>query len=123
MSELLIVGSEQPAAVPEQKGYSEVVSKHVMETVKEQGIDIRPPEEKIIFPLVGEKFFIERNECEVIYINIGKARFTCLCLNESDFPTLGKTFMFKGYEYSVTHVDLKKKRFTFEPYEGETSET
>ena len=107
----------------EQVGIGEIISKEVMKDIKEHGVDLRPPEEKIEFPLFGDKFLIERNECQVIYINIGKARFTCTCSDETNFPSLGKTFMFKGYEYSVTHVDLKKKRFTFEPYEGESNET
>ena len=102
----------------DQKSYSELFSKRIMEEVKQQGIDIRPPEEKIDSPLVGEKFLIERNECEVIYINIGRLRFTCKCLSDSELPLIGSTFMFKGIEYSVTHLDAKKKKFTFEPYEG-----
>jgi hypothetical protein len=102
----------------DQIGFSDILSKHVMEDIKRKGIDLRPPEDKIDFPLIGEKFLIERNECEIIYINIGKVRFTCKYSAESDFPPLGKTFMFKGYEYKVTHSDLKKKKFTFEPYGG-----
>jgi hypothetical protein len=100
----------------DQKSYSDIVSKHVMEEVKERGIDLRPPEEKVEFPLFGEKFLIERNEYEVIYINYGRLRFTCKCPTNSDLPLIGSTFMFKGTEYSVKHLDVKKKKFTFEPY-------
>ena len=103
----------------EQKGYSDLFSERVMKEVKRDGIDLRSPEEKIDFPLVGEKFLIERNECEVIYINIGKQRFTCKCLDE--LPLIGSTFMFKGTEYSVTHLDEKKKKFTFELYRGKNN--
>ena len=107
----------------EQKSYSDIVSKHVMEDIKKKGIDPRPSEEKIEIPLIGEKFLIERNEYEIIYINIGKLRFTCKCLANSDLPLIGRTFMFKGTEYSVTYLDIKKKKFTFEPYGGKDDNT
>jgi hypothetical protein len=90
-------------------------------------IDISTPEEKpIIIPAVGKRFLIERNEYEVIYINYGKGRFTCIPLGNSELPSVGKTFMLEGHEYFVSHLDPMdptKKRFVFEPYFGGENET
>ena len=110
--------TEQIAVVSDQKSYSDIISKHVLQDIEKTGIDLRPPEEKIDIPLVGEKVLIERNEYEVIYINTGRLRFSCRCLNNSDLPPIEKTFMFKGAEYIVSYLDSKKKKFTFEPYGG-----
>ena len=122
LSEQMKRTNEDVLVVSKQKGHTEILSEQVMKEIKEHGIDIRSAEKKIMLPSVGEKFSIERNEYEVIYINIGRRRFPCQPLKGNEMPFLDKVFMSNGEEYVVTHVDLKKGRFTCEPYEGKNDD-
>jgi hypothetical protein len=97
--------------------YSKLVTKRVMEDIKEHGFDTSIQKKEPTIPPVGKKILIERNWYEVIYINIGRRRFTCK--SSDNLPELNKIFMFEGEEYIVSHIDINKGKFTCSPYGGQ----